>query len=547
MSSARSSEWNHNDYRQGVGCPVAVATRVGVPELKLENSIVDERYQVEGCLGRGSYAEIFLAYDLERGREPIIIKALNTTLQGTLDADLEWTLIENFQNEAIALDKVRHPNVIRRLGHGTAADLGGTAFHYLVLEYMPGGDMLSLCRNRPLRLGDVKLYFEQVARALANAHAQRVIHRDIKPNNLLLSEDRSVVKIADFGVAKMALDDLAEITRVGTSVYAPPEHHPDSATDEIGERLTPSADVYSFAKTLYTALTGRAPRQFARQPITELPEVLAAESWGPALLEALSKATATRVAERYQSIEELWQCIARLDEAEQPDPEATLVRARLGAANEVIQPAASPEFRPLAPLRTQHGGTQPARIVVELPRHESPDPTTVSAEGPAVAVAVEARPADVSSPPTDRLIASNRVMAAEMARRAAVDDNRVTVFERLRRVVTSDWLRRAFILFLIAALTGLAASTYYYFSGGGLPFEDVRGEIGLVVGAPNVNLRSDPSRQGAVMAVLPEGTRVRAFESRDGWRRVKVLDWPGEAPDNAVEAGWVDSRFIRLD
>jgi serine/threonine protein kinase len=548
MSSARSSEGNNGDYGEGVGIPPSLGSEVGVPELKLESSIVDDRYQVEGCLGRGSYAEIFLARDVERAREPVIIKALNTTLQGTLDADLEWTLIENFQNEAIALDKVRHPNVIRRLGHGTAADLVGTAFHYLVLEYMAGGDLLSLCRNRPLKLAEVKLYFEQVARALANAHAHRVIHRDIKPNNLLLSEDRSVVKIADFGVAKMTPDDHAEITRVGTSVYAPPEHHPDSANDEMSERLTPSADVYSFAKTLYTALTGRAPRQFARQPITELPEALTAESWGPSLLEALSKATATRVADRFQTIEELWECIARLAETDETDPEATLVRARLGARSEVIQPAARPEFQPLAPLRSQHGGTQPARIVVELPRREPADRAGISTEAPAAAVAVEAKPSDVSGPPPDRLMVSRRELAAEIARRAASDDNRTPVFERLRRVVNSDWLRRAFILFLIAALTGLAASTYYYFAGGGAPFEEaVSGEDGLVAGAPNVNLRSDPSRQGAVMAVLPEGTRVRAFESRDGWRRVKVLEWPGSAPDNAVGAGWVDNRFIRLD
>ena len=109
-----------------------------MPELRLENSIVDDRYLVDRCLGRGSYAEIFLAYDQGRRDEAVIIKALNVTLQGSVDAELEETLIENFQNEAIALDKVRHPNIIRRLGHGTAADLEGVPFHYLLLEYMPG-------------------------------------------------------------------------------------------------------------------------------------------------------------------------------------------------------------------------------------------------------------------------------------------------------------------------------------------------------------------------------------------------------------------------
>src|SRR6185295_13979189 len=158
--------------------------RKNVPELRLENSIVDDRYLVERCLGRGSYAEIFLAYDQARHDEAIIIKALNVTLQGTVDAELEETLIENFQNEAIALDKVRHPHIIRRLGHGTAADLEGVPFHYLLLEYMSGGDLLTLCR-KPVSLDDALFYFQQVAEALSHAHSQRVIHRDIKPNNIL--------------------------------------------------------------------------------------------------------------------------------------------------------------------------------------------------------------------------------------------------------------------------------------------------------------------------------------------------------------------------
>ncbi|HET9533180.1 MAG TPA: serine/threonine-protein kinase, partial [Blastocatellia bacterium] len=322
-----------------------------MPELKLENSIVDDRHLVDRCLGRGSYAEIFLAYDQQRGQEPVIIKALNTTLQGTPDPELEQTLIENFQNEAIALDKVRHPHIIRRLGHGTAADLRGVPFHYLLLEYMPGGDLLSLCRHRAFDLDTALFYFKQVAEAMAYAHSQQVIHRDIKPNNLLLSADHRTMKIADFGVAKMALDDATEITRVGTNVYAPPEHHPDSPSDALGEKLTPSADVYSLAKTVYTAMTGRAPRQFARQPITELPAELIREPWGGHLLSALEKATAFRPADRYQTVQEFWEDFARVGAmaaaAEGADPEATIVRARLVATTTAERVVRQPDFHAL--------------------------------------------------------------------------------------------------------------------------------------------------------------------------------------------------------
>src|SRR5918911_5381287 len=130
-------------------------------ELKLLQCRVDARYDIEECLGRGSYAEIYMARDRaatdERFRE-VVIKALNVLLQGYQDPELERTLIQNFQNEAVALDRVRHPNIISRLGHGTALDLNGTAFHYLVLEYLGGGDLAKLCRNENLTL-ERALYF----------------------------------------------------------------------------------------------------------------------------------------------------------------------------------------------------------------------------------------------------------------------------------------------------------------------------------------------------------------------------------------------------
>jgi serine/threonine protein kinase len=325
---------------------------------------------VERCLGRGSYAEIFLAYDQRFEDRVVIIKALNTSLQGTPDPELELTLVENFQNEAIALDRVRHPHIIQRLGHGTAADLEGVPFHYLVLEYMPGGDLWALCRSRPMGLDDALFYFQQIAEALAFAHAGRVIHRDIKPNNLLLSADRRVLKVADFGVAKMAHDEASEITRVGTNVYAPPEHHPDVRIEDQNEKLTPSADVYSLAKTIYTAITGRAPRQFSREPITNLPAALSSESWSGSLLEVLSKATATRVADRYQTVEEFWTKFVGVrfgEGAQDLDDEATIVKARLSAPSSVQQLVARPNFQTLTHNPRLISRSQKARIIVELP------------------------------------------------------------------------------------------------------------------------------------------------------------------------------------
>lgn len=527
-----------------------------MPELRLENSIVDDRYLVDRCLGRGSYAEIFLAYDQARRDEAVIIKALNVTLQGSVDADLEETLIENFQNEAIALDKVRHPHIIRRLGHGTAADLEGVPFHYLLLEYMPGGDLLSLCRSRPIGLDDALLYFQQVAEALAYAHSQRVIHRDIKPNNLLLSGDNQLVKIADFGVAKMTQDDSVEITRVGTNFFAPPEHHPDTTTDDLNEKLTPSADVYSLAKTIYTAMTGRAPRQFARLPITELPIELTSEPWAGALLEVLRKATEPRVAERYQSVQEFWSefVSVKLDHGKEvqasEDPDATVVRARLSNISEVEQVASKPNFQALAAAQVDNGRPQKARIVVELPQRSEPSIITShdsQAHGP---LAPDSKRGGLNNVQVAAPSSVTEARASSAGTKRFNDDRIRAGGGRysLKAFVTSEWLRRVFIVFLAAALVGLVASTYYYFAERGvLPsiFERLGAREGLIGGADNVNLRSEP--RGQVLVTLPAGTRVRSLEDRGGWVKVKVLEWPGAPPDNTTDTGWVDGRFIRFD
>ena len=287
-----------------------------MPELKLENSLVDERYEVVERLNRGSFAEIFVARDREADRKEVVLKALNTSLQGTPDADLERTLIENFQNEAVALDAVRHPHVILRWGHGAAADLRGTPFYYLSLEYMPGGDLLKLCRSRlgaALPLDEALFFFKQACEALAYAHDKGIIHRDLKPNNLLLSADHRTLKIADFGVAKMATGEDNEITRVGADIYAPPEHHPGEAYGEVTRsRLTASADIYSLAKSFYTVVCGRPPSQFTCDPITCLPEDSIDEPVRRRLLEVLRRATDDNPAARYASVIEFWSDLAQV-------------------------------------------------------------------------------------------------------------------------------------------------------------------------------------------------------------------------------------------
>ncbi len=285
-------------------------------ELKLQQSRLDGRYDILECLGRGSYAEIYVANDNaapDGEARTIVIKALNLYLQGEPDTELERTLVTNFQNEAVALDRVRHPNVINRLGHGTAIDLAGTTFHYIVLEYLPGGDMFALTRTRPLSIQRALFYLEQVCSGLAHAHKCGVIHRDIKPQNLLLTADKEIVKIADFGVARIDATEGA-ITRVGTNIYSAPEHNPVIQTGQLDTRglklphdhLTPAADIYSLAKTTYALIAGESPRRFAHHALTELPPFARDTYWGNAVIRVLEKATQNRPDDRYQTVEEFW-------------------------------------------------------------------------------------------------------------------------------------------------------------------------------------------------------------------------------------------------
>ena len=196
-------------------------------ELVLINCRLDRRYEIHEQLGRGSYAEIFLGRDsLASPQSPhstVVIKALNVFLQDDLDADLERTLVENFQNEAVALDRVRHPNIISRIGHGTARDLRGAVFHYLVLEYLSGGDLQHLVRKQMIPIKQALSYIEQICAGLGHAHRNGVIHRDIKPQNVLFNPATNALKIIDLGLAEFYHADQAMSPRVASRYFKAPE------------------------------------------------------------------------------------------------------------------------------------------------------------------------------------------------------------------------------------------------------------------------------------------------------------------------------------
>jgi serine/threonine protein kinase len=511
-------------------------------ELSLNNCRLDGRYDITQCLGRGSYSEVFLARDFfaspNSPHSLVVIKALNVFLQGDPDLDLERTLVENFQNEAIALDRVRHPHIIHRLGHGTARDLNGAIFHYLALEYLPGGELAKLCRNKPLPFGEAYLFLEQICAGLAHAHSKGIIHRDIKPQNILLTADQKTARICDFGVAKIAAGD-EPITRVGTNIYAPPEHNPLlAAQGNYTQKLTAAADIYSLAKLAYIMFTGESPRRFTGSQITALPQSVAGEPWADALLNVLRKATDPDPARRYQAIKEFWPALAGVSDSLES---VTVVRAQ-SQANKPTE---------------QRTGFIPA-YVAPRPQNAAPLPSFVpgkpefSSSG-ALNLAPAQLPAAKKPKIVVRMAQGIQNMAAGRHDRAAVEATRAVRppehspgnarSARPKRKVLKRILLAAAAL---AVFSGILLGTHNFLRGRGISLGDFAttgsaGKTGITL--TDINLRSEPDVNKTRIGMVPQNSRFRIVNSTDNWYEIDVIQYgrPKENPA-AADRGWISRK-----
>lgn len=509
-------------------------------ELSLINSRLDARYEIREELGRGSYAEIFVARDAlaaaESPHKLVVVKALNVFLQNDLDVDLERTLVENFQNEAIALDRVRHPNIISRLGHGTARDLRNTVFHYLVLEYLPGGDLARACREKSLTLKKALFYLEQVCAGLAHAHAKGVIHRDIKPQNLLLTADRQTVKIADFGVARTSEGAIdSPITRVGTNMFAPPEHSPMLAgmTGTLAfTQLTPAADIYSLAKSAYVLILCESPRFFANQPITELPFDVRQKAWAKDLLRILERATQTDARQRYQTVNEFWQDLSVIkkyveaEDGEFPSPNFQPAHAAPPQAHVALG------YTPHAPQVPQFNA--PGDLSASNPK------LSQMANAPLVVKLNEGAPSrDLqNSPPPPLAHRTEPVYEDEI------------IYETPPRRQSSFARRSIIFLTVIGLFAGILYATSVYLRGNGSIFPSFGGQSKQPSGTANtdVNLRPTASAGGEPLGVVPRNSRVRVVSQKDNWYEIDVVEFsrPKEKPSDA-EHGWVNKKYIDVE
>ena len=495
-------------------------------ELVLNNCRLDKRYDIREHLKCGSYAEIFLAKDtLASPHSPhsfVVIKALNVFLQDDLDAQLERTLVENFQNEAAALDRVRHPNIISRLGHGTARDLRGAVFHYLVLEYLAGGDLQSLVRREKLSIQQALNYIEQTCSGLGHAHRNGIIHRDIKPQNLLLTGDRSTVKIADFGVARFSAIE-SPITKVGTNIYAPPEHSPLSPVgkaDEPGRALTPAADIYSLAKTAFTLVTGESPRNFSNRAVTSLPDSINAEDWAVDFLRVVRRATDDQPEVRHQTVEEFWGDLGAVRQAASDGESPTLVRKRSAEP----QPHVSRGYTPIAPELPQFAPS--GELAPTYTRPVYGPPKTVPGK-------IDKEPA---RSPSESPVISAEAAPDSLKGSAEKPRGRRTV----RRITT--------FAVSVVLFTGALYGTAVYLRGRGmLPSISNPFAARTAVANTDIYLRPTPNTDNDPIGLVTKNSKVRIVNSRDNWYQVDVVE-QGRVRSVAANAtrGWLNGKYLEF-
>jgi serine/threonine-protein kinase len=205
--------------------------------------VVDGRYQVRSRIANGGMATVYLALDRRLDRE-VALKVMNSQLTG--DGDFA----ERFVREARAAARLSHPNVVQVFDQGSDGDL-----LYLAMEYLPGRTLREALGDRgALTAREALSVLEPVLDALAAAHRAGIVHRDVKPENVLLTDDGRV-KVADFGLAR-AVGGLATAghggTLLGTVAYMAPELVSRGIADA-------RADVYAAGVMLFEALTGRQP------------------------------------------------------------------------------------------------------------------------------------------------------------------------------------------------------------------------------------------------------------------------------------------------
>src|SRR5512141_3358344 len=301
----------------------------GIPSALCD--ALSDRYTIERELGEGGLATVYLAHDNRHDRQ-VALKVLRAEQSMALGA-------ERFDREIKVLARLRHPFVLPLHDSGEAAGA-----LYFVMPYVDGESLRArFTRESTLSVSDVVAIARQIADALDYAHGEGVIHRDVKPENILLSRHGHAL-LADFGIARGAapdagrMDSAANITQagmaIGTAAYMSPEQ-------ALGEKdIDGRSDVYSLGCVVYEALSGRPPFTGANafsiiaQHIGTPAPSLAANRAGlsPSLMRAVARSLEKKANDRFPTASAFVQALLGTDEIAMTAPHALASTSRLSIA-----------------------------------------------------------------------------------------------------------------------------------------------------------------------------------------------------------------------
>jgi hypothetical protein len=330
------------------------------------------RYRLEGRLGFGGMSTVHLALDLRLERQ-VAVKLLAEHL-----AD-DPTFVSRFQREAQAAARLVHPNIVQIFDSGLDEPSGR---HFIVMEYIEGSSCAEILRDDGwVAVEEAVSIIEQACEGLDYAHRHGVVHRDVKPGNLLRAREGEV-KLADFGIAKAT--EQSSITQVGsvlgTAAYLAPEQ-------ARGEEAGPRADLYALGVVAYQLISGRLP--YEATSLTEL--ALKQQREEPAMLDTLVAAVGVELADavalalaldprdRYQTAREMGRAIE--DGARGISPGEPADGARGGGGRGPSTAATS--LLATAGTRAERGGSSAGSVTPRRPRQGPPRHQVPVAAAPA--------------------------------------------------------------------------------------------------------------------------------------------------------------------
>lgn len=251
MSEARPDPSDiEESVRQAVGKKPA---RWGLESPdELIGTRVDDRYTIVERIAQGGMGAVFKAIQSPMGRV-CAVKVLSATYEGRKDPAFD----RRFFREAATISRLRHPNTVTLYDYGNIGDL-----YYMAMEYVDGRTLhAEIHREGPIPERRARRLAAQVCRSLREAHGHGVIHRDLKPDNILLvdrAEEVDLVKVLDFGLAKVIEGELAEedVTETGLCMGSPKHMAPEQITGDV---VSPHTDIYALGILMYEMLTAHSP------------------------------------------------------------------------------------------------------------------------------------------------------------------------------------------------------------------------------------------------------------------------------------------------